>query len=282
MQAIKDYLRNLRHLPPSPRVVPELIRLLNQPDVESSKIVNMISYDPALTASVLRISNTAYFASATPTTDLQEAVTRMGFQQVYQLVVAATGARLLGSPQAGYALEQGELWKHSVTAAVAAQLVARSVGDNPNLAFTATLLHDIGKTILSNSLQAEYARVVKETDGTGQSLLEIETKLFGVNHAELGGQLLQHWKFPPNIVAAVWFHHAPKGAGAHQRLASCAYLGNMISCFMGHGYGHSALALRARAGVLATLSLAPQSIPQFMVETFEQMALIEALFTLVA
>jgi putative nucleotidyltransferase with HDIG domain len=280
MQAIKDYLRNLRHLPPTPRIVPELMRLLNQPDVDSSKIVNMISYDPSLTANVLRISNSAYFAAAAPTVDLQEAVTRMGFQQVYKLVAAATGARLLSSPQTGYGLEQGELWKHSVAAAVAAQLVARKLGDNENLAFTATLLHDIGKTILSHSLNAEYSKIVKETDGNGHSLLEVETKLFGINHAEVGGQLLQHWNFPPNIVAAVWFYHAPKGARAHQRLASCVYLGDMISCFMGHGYGHSAFALRARAEVLSTLELTAQSIPQFMMETFEQLELIEALFTL--
>ena len=282
MQAIKDYVRNLRHLPPSPHIVPELMRLLNQPDVDSSKIVKMISYDPSLTANVLRISNSVYFSAALPTADLQEAVTRMGFQQVFQLVAAAAGVRLLGSPQSIYGLEQGELWKHSVAAAVAAQLVARKLGDNENLVFTATLLHDIGKTILSHSMNAEYSKIVKESDGKGNSLLEVESKLFGVNHAEVGGQLLQHWKFPPNIVAAVWFHHAPKGAGAHHRLASCVYLGNMISCFMGHGYGHAAFAMRARSEVLASLELTPQSIPEFMMETFEQMELIEALFSLAA
>jgi len=282
MQAIKDYIRNLRHLPPAPHLVPELMRLLNQPDLDSSKIVNMISYEPSLTANILRISNSAYFAAALPTFDLQEAITRLGFQQVNQLLVASAGAQLLHSAQDGYGLEQGELWKHSVAAAVAAQIFARKLGDNENPVFTAALLHDIGKTILSNSLNGAYAKIVKETDGNGNSLLEVEIKLFGVNHAELGGQLLQHWKFPPNVVAAVWFHHSPKGAGVHQRLASCVYLGNMISCYMGHGYGHAAFALRARAEVLSTLELTPQSIPELMMETFEQMHLIQALFSLAA
>ncbi len=282
MQAVKDYIRTLRLLPPAPRVVPELMRLLNKPDLDSSKIVTLISYDPALTANILRISNSAYFAASMPICDLQEAVTRLGFQQVYQLVAAATGSRLLGSAQPGYGLEQGELWKHSIAAAVASQIIARKLGDNESLAFTTGLLHDIGKTILSNSLNAAYAKIVKETEVYGNSLLEVETKLFGVNHAEVGGQLLQHWKFPPNMVSAVWFHHAPKGAAAHQRLAACVYLGNMISCFMGHGYGHAAFAMRGRIEVLATLELAMDSIPQFMMETFEQMHLIEALFALTA
>jgi putative nucleotidyltransferase with HDIG domain len=282
MQAVKDYIRTLRLLPPTPRVVPELMRLLNMPDLDSSKIVNMISYDPALTANILRISNSAYFGAAIPICDLQEAVTRLGFQQVYQLVAAATGAKLLSSAQAAYGLEQGELWKHSIAAAVAAQIIARNIGDNENLAFTTALLHDIGKTILSNSLNAAYVKIVKETEVYGNSLLEVESKLFGVNHAEVGGQLLQHWKFPPNMVAAVWFHHSPKGAAAHERLASCVYLGNMISCFMGHGYGHAAFAMRSRIDVLASLGLTADSIPKFMMETFEQMQLVEALFSLTA
>jgi putative nucleotidyltransferase with HDIG domain len=282
MQAIKDYIRNLRHLPPAPQVVPELMRLLNHPDQDSSKIVSMLSYDPSLTANILRISNSAYFAAATPTADLQEAVTRLGFQQVYQLVAAATGARLLGAAQPGYGLETGELWKHSLATAIASQLIARRLGDNENLVFTAALLHDIGKTILSNSLNAAYTKVIKETEASGSSLLELETKLFGINHAELGGQLLQHWKFPPNIVAAVWFHHAPKGADCHQRLAACVYLGNMIACFMGYAYGHAGFAMRARAEVLGTLTLTPQCIPELMMETFEQVEQVEALFSLAA
>jgi putative nucleotidyltransferase with HDIG domain len=280
MQAIDDYITNLRHLPPAPRVVPELMRLLNQPDVESSRVVKMISFDPALTANVLRICNSAYFGSASPTSDLQEAVTRLGFQQVYQLVAAATGARLLSPAQMGYGLEQGELWKHSVAAAIAAQIIARKTGDNENLVFTAALLHDIGKIVLSQSLNGVYSKLITETEMNQQSLLEAEKKILGVNHAEVGGQLLERWKFPPNIVSAVWFHHAPKGAGAHQRLASLVYLGNMIAFFMGHGYGHVAFAMRGRNEVLTTLGIAPEAIPQFMIETFEQMQLIEALFAL--
>jgi putative nucleotidyltransferase with HDIG domain len=280
MQAIDDYINNLRHLPAAPKVVPELMRLLNQTDVDSSKVVKLISYDPALTANVLRICNSAYFGASVPTADLQEAVTRLGFQQVYKLVAAATGARLLGAAQTGYGLEQGELWKHSVATAVAAQLIARKLGDDENLVFTAALLHDIGKIVLSHSLNGSYAKLVKETETNQQSLLDAEKKILNVNHAEVGGQLLSRWKFPPNIVAAVWFHHTPKGAGTHQRLASIVYLGNMIAYFMGHGYGHFGFALRGRAEVFATLDIAPESIPQFMMETYEQTHVIEALFSL--
>jgi putative nucleotidyltransferase with HDIG domain len=280
MQAIDDYINNLRHLPPAPRVVPELMRLLNQPDVDSSKVVKIILYDPSLTANVLRICNSAYYAAATPISDLQEAVTRLGFQQVYHLVTAATGAKLLSPAQAGYGLEPGDLWKHSVAAAVAAQLIARKLGDDENLVFTATLLHDIGKIVLAGSMDSAYTKIIKETETSGQSLLEAEKKILGMNHAEVGGRLLTRWKFPPNIVNAVASHHYPKNAGSHQRLAAHVYLGNMIAYFMGHGYGHVPFAIRGRSEVLATLNLEPEAVPQLMMEAFDQMHVVDALFAL--
>jgi putative nucleotidyltransferase with HDIG domain len=280
MQAIDDYISSVRYLPPAPRVVPDLMKLLNQTNVDSSRVVRMISLDPSLTANILRICNSAYFAAALPTTDLQEAVTRLGFQQVYRLVTAATGAKLLAAPQKGYGLDPGELWKHSVASAVAAQLMARKLGDDDNLVFTAALLHDIGKVILAQSIEDSYSRLLREAEAHQLSILESETKLLGVNHAEVGGRLLARWKFPPNIVAAVTYHHSPKAASPHQRLASFVYLGNMIAYFMGHGFGHLAFALRGRGDALDILKLEPESIPQFMLETFEQMNVIEALFSI--
>jgi putative nucleotidyltransferase with HDIG domain len=282
MQAIDDYINNVRFLPPAPRVVPELMRLLKQPDVDSSKIVRLVSFDPSLTANLLRICNSAFFGSAVPTSDLQEAVTRLGFQQVYQLVAAATGAKLLGAPQKAYGLDQGELWKHSVAAAVVAQVLATKLGDDQNQVFTATLLHDIGKVILTQSLENIYLKLIRETEVNQQSLLETEKKLLGVQHAEVGGRLLARWKFPPNIVSAVWFHHTPKAAEAHQRLASYVYVANMIAHFMGYGYGHLAFALRGRQEALTILGLTPESIPQLMMESFDQVHVVENLFSIAA
>jgi putative nucleotidyltransferase with HDIG domain len=280
MQAIDDYIKSVHYLPPAPRVVPDLMKLLNQTDVDSSKIVRMISVEPSLTANVLRVCNSAAFGGSLPTTDLQEAVTRLGFQEVYRLVTAATGAKLLAAPQKGYGLDPGELWKHSVASAVAAQLMARKLAEDDNVVFTATLLHDIGKVVLAQSIEESYTRLIHEAETQQISLLESETKLLGVNHAQVGARLLERWKFPSNAVAAVAHHHAPKDAGRHQRLASFVYLGNMIAYFMGHGFGHIAFAMRGRSDALEILDLPPESIPQFMVETFEQMHVIETFFSM--
>ena len=93
MQELDDYIDKVKSLPPAPRILPELLTLLRQDDVDSDRVVKLIAFDPAITAAVLRLCNSAYFAGASPASDLQEAVTRLGFKQVYQLVAAVTGSK---------------------------------------------------------------------------------------------------------------------------------------------------------------------------------------------
>jgi putative nucleotidyltransferase with HDIG domain len=282
MQAIDDYINSVRYLPPAPKTVPELMKLLNQADADTNRVVKLISLDQSLTANLLRMCNSAYYGAAVPITDLQEGVTRLGFQQVYQLVVAASSAKMLSPPQKGYGLAEGDLWKHSVATAVAAQLLASRVGDDVNLAFTTALLHDIGKIILTQSLENIYFKLLRETEIKQQSLLETEKQLLGVDHAEVGSRLLSRWKFSPGIVSAVWFHHSPRAAGSYQRLAATVYLANMVAHFMGHGYGHLAFALRGRSEALTILGLEPEFVPQLMMETFEQIQLVDTLLGMAA
>jgi putative nucleotidyltransferase with HDIG domain len=277
MQELDEYIDRIKHLPPAPKILPRLLLLLGKPDIDSSQVVDLITFDPALTASVLQLCNSAFFASATPAADLQEAITRLGFRQVYQLVAAISGARLLSSPQKGYGIDVGELWRHSVSTAITAQLIARQADEDVNVVFTAGLLHDLGKIILSEALEHIYAKLVEETEKNQSSLQEAEKRLLGVEHAEIGGRLLARWNFPPNLVSAVWNHHQPGAARGFERLASAIYLGDMISHFMGHGYGYQAFALRGRAEALEILRLNPDQLPRFMIETYDKLEAIEAL-----
>lgn len=275
MQELDDYINRVKSLPPAPRILPELLALLRKEDVDADRVVKLIAFDPAITAAVLRLCNSAVFAGAEPAMDLQAAVTRLGFRQVYQLVAAVSGSRMLGAAQKGYGFNGGELWQHSVTAAVAAQLIAQGNGDEESLAFTAALLHDLGKIILAGALEHIYEELVENSQSQQAALIETEKRLLGVQHAEIGGRLLSRWKFPENIVNAVTFHHEPTAATPHQRLAAYVYLGNMVAYFMGHGYGHQAFALRGRAEALEILNLRPEALPKFMIQTFDKLQTVE-------
>jgi putative nucleotidyltransferase with HDIG domain len=280
MEELDQYINRVKNLPPAPKVLPKLLSLLNDPNSDTSKVVELISFDPGLTANVLQRCNSAFFGAAMPASDIQEAVGRLGFSQVYQVIAAVTGSRTLSPPQKGYGYARGELWKHSVATAVASQRIAECVGEDGTIAFTGGLLHDIGKIILADALEHIYIKLVEETEKNQQSLLETEKKLLGVQHAEIGGRLLAIWKFPADLVASVWFHHQPDSAVTHERIASCVYLGNMIAHFMGFSYGHQAFAFRGRVEALSSLNISSDQLPHFMIETFEKLETVEALFQL--
>ena len=162
MLTLDSFIESVDYLPPMPRNVTALINLLNQTDIDVDQVVELVQYDPAMTAQVIRLCNSAFFGGA-PASDLHEATIRVGFAEIYQLVIALSTATLMRPQQKGYGIEAGELWKHCVTAALVGKFVAADRGADASQAFTACMLHDIGKVALSRSLEGKYDEVVTET-----------------------------------------------------------------------------------------------------------------------
>ena len=276
MLTLDSFIESIDYLPPMPRNTTALINLLDRPDIDVDQVVELIQYDPALTAQVLRLCNSAFFGGA-PASDIHEATVRVGFNEILQLVVALSTATLMRPQQKGYGIEAGELWKHCVTSALVGKLVAVDCQADASLAFTACMLHDIGKVALSRSLEAKYDEVVAETKRCQSPMLVVEQKLLGFDHAEVGGRLLQLWNFPIQLVHAVQFHHNPAAAPQHGELAAYAYYGNMIACFMGFGCGHEALAFQGRTEALEIIGTTPEQIPGYMAKAFYAIRDTEAL-----
>ena len=270
MNFLDEIIDKATYLPAFPRNVPQLLDLLNKEEVDADEVVNLIAFDPSLTANVMRLCNSAMMGGS-PATDLQEAVLRLGFSEVYQLVVALSSAKVLMPAQKGYGLNATELWQHSVATALAAKSLAEQTGEDASLLFTAGLLHDIGKVVLAHTLESKYTALLAEITEHQHSLLEAEKNLLGVQHAELGGRVLARWHFSAVTVAAVWFHHDPALAKPHARIASHVYLANMIAHFMGHGYGHMPFAMRGREEALELAGITAHDLPRHMLNTFESL-----------
>lgn len=277
MQELDDYIEKVKSLPPAPRILPELLGLLRQDDIDSSRVVDLISYDPGITAAVLRLCNSAFFAGATPAEDLKEAISRIGFRQVSMLVSAVSGSQFLGGARRSGGIDPSELWKHSVTAAVAAQMIAEDQGADAGPVFTAALLHDAGKIILAEALEHIYARLVEESQLNQTSLFETENRLLGVNHAQIGGRLLTRWKFPPNLVAAVAFHHQPADAGADQDVASYVHVGDLISYFVLGTYQADWFTSHGQPEARQILNLTPEALVEYSSKTIAKLESLEGL-----
>ena len=260
-----NYINEIKTLPPAPRVLSQLLVLLNDTGAHAGQIVELIAFDPALTAKVLQRCNSA--ASGRSVSDLDEAVKQVGFNAIYRLVGMVIGEGLLGSEQQGYGIGRGELWEHSVTTALAARVIARKLGGEENLAFTAGLLHDIGKLVLGTFLEGSRQLVLKETGPSGHSFLEAEKAILGVEHAEIGGRVLARWHFPEDLVSAVWHHHNPVQARLHEQLAAYVHLGDIIAHCLGLAQGFESFAVRPQPEALEILEISPKEIDTLVLET---------------
>jgi putative nucleotidyltransferase with HDIG domain len=267
MQALDDYINKVKSLPPAPRILTQLLTLLNDTEVDSGRVVELITFDPGLTAKLLQRCNSAASGLAEPVHDLHQAVYLMGFNEIYRMVAVVVGEGMLGNSQPGYGFDTGTLWQHSATTGLAAKVIAEKLGAETDLVFTAALLHDIGKLVLSGFLQGSYESAVKEIGNSGQSFAEAEKALLGVEHAEVGGRLLSRWNFPEDLVKAVWYHHNPADAYPHQQLAGYVYLADLVAHSLGKGEGYQSFAIRGRPEVLEMLEITQREIDGFVLQT---------------
>src|SRR5690349_14559729 len=143
-----ELVTKVKNLPPVSHAALKLVSLLDQPAVSNEDVVDVLRCDNVLTAKLLRACNSPYFGLEEPISSVDQAVLILGHQQILHIVLTLAFGGAMTVPLAGYAVEANELWRHSLTAATAAEfLVANAIEVNvdPPVAFTIGLLHDIGK-----------------------------------------------------------------------------------------------------------------------------------------
>jgi putative nucleotidyltransferase with HDIG domain len=228
MDDISKFLDRIEVLPPAPPLMPRLLSALADVDANFNEVVEMIVLDPSLTAKLLQICNSAFFGASEPVSNVREAVSQIGYQTIYLLVATINSSDCFQLPAAA-SLDGKRLWKHSVTTAYGAKLVAETAGIEPSLLFTAGLLHDIGKTILFRAHGEAYGLLRLRSAQAGKTPLQSEIDHYGYSHAEVGAFLLERWKLPALLVDGGRFHHRPAAAGDAQHIAACVALGNFLA-----------------------------------------------------
>src|SRR5437763_296065 len=143
-------------LPPSFEMIPRLLLLLDDENTDSEALATIIRVDAGLTADILHVSNAAAFRGGRAIETLEEAIIRLGLRELYRAVMRVIASPVLNSGQE-MGLERLNLWSHSLACALAAQTIATQTGyEDPEVAFTAGLLHDLGKMVLAQALRAPY------------------------------------------------------------------------------------------------------------------------------
>ena len=225
-ETLIDVVKHLRDLPSLSAVVLELLSSIEEEDIDTQALGDKIALDQSLTAKTLRLANSSFYGMSSKVTTIGQAITVLGFHSIRTLVTACA---VTGSfpPGANAHFDFKSFWRHSVGTAVCAKLLAPHVKLNPEAAFTAGLLHDIGILVLATRLPAEYAQALAYRKEHDCFMEEAEQAVFGTDHAAVGSALAAYWKFPEAMQAAVAGHHAAP-AGAPLSLTLLVHAANII------------------------------------------------------
>ncbi len=222
---MKDIIAAAEKLPPFPDVAWKLNAMIKQmaPVADMEKIIGM---DQALAATILRLSRSAYYGRRFDVRSLKDAILLLGNKRLLQVVISACALRYF--EKGGAALEERELWEHSIATAIISEIIARKLKKGRVLTlYTASLLHDIGKTILN-----VYARIYMQSNlrrmRSEGRCIQVERMALGIDHQELGGIVARNWKFPPEIIAAIAHHHDPE-SGPFWEIASVVYAADKLA-----------------------------------------------------
>lgn len=243
MIKLETLVKKVEDLPPLPDIVVKLLHASRDPNVSTREMVELIKHDPALTVKVLRLCNSSYYGLPRKINSIQEALVYIGTDTLVNFVLAGCLSSYYQQAQEGYGLEKGELWRHSVGCAIASQrLASHENEDASGQAFTAGLLHDIGKIVLNTYVSEEIDPILRLVEGEQLSFSEAERRILGFSHNEAGEKLAQHWNLPEPLIEAIAFHQEPSRAKTSIKLVSQVHLGNILCLSFGIGVGTDGLA----------------------------------------
>ncbi len=222
---VKDITAAAERLPPFPDVAWKIVSLVKSM-APVKEIEALIAYDPAIAAKILRMANSVYYGRQYGVRTVREAILLLGDKRLLQVVIAACATLYYGP---GNSQDERDLWEHSVNTALLSEIIARLTQRTAVLTlYTASLLHDIGNTILNLYAKIYLHSSLRQIRGETEAITT-ERRALGIDHQELGAIIARNWKFPPEIVSAIENHHNPERAGKYEEIASLVYIANKMA-----------------------------------------------------
>ena len=215
----ESLVKQLRDLPPAPKVLQKLQRLVADPNSSLEKIAEVIALEPGLSARVVQMANSTHFGRGAKVEGSVEAIQRVGLKGVQELVTFAVASQLVGRPLNAYGLDAQSLWSRALACALAAgNLAERSGAVDYTEAYTAGLMHGLGLLVIDRHVTAQKKPRRFPSAGYPLDFAPAEREWLGFSHAEAGAALLEMWGFSEAVATAVRYQLAPEEATAHRPL----------------------------------------------------------------
>jgi len=210
---------NLYEIPTLPAVAVQVMKLMQRPDVNARDVEKLLRNDPAISAKLLRVANSAFFGLQRKVTTVGDAVRVLGFTNVQGMTLGLSAFDAFRTER----LNLRDFWTHAVATATAARWLAAKAQLPPDEAFTVGILHDLGKLVFVLQAEPSYRKVLELQREESLSSREAERALFDFTHPQVGGLMAERWELPSRFVDVIAHHHEPSAATEAARL--CAVVG---------------------------------------------------------
>ncbi len=237
--SILNLVNKTLELPTIPEVLVRLNAVIASEDSSADDVAQVISTDPAVSANVLRIVNSAYYGLQVRVSAVSLAVSILGFSMTKKVALkAAVFSVFAKKKDVVENFDPQGFWKHSIYTGVAGRTLAaaspRFAGNHAEDIYICGLLHDIGKIILAEKSPTEYADILRIAAQSGRPEIDVENEVLGFSHADIGSVLAIKWFLPEDLTIAIRYHHAPDKDPFHKSLSSLIHLADHLAWSAGN------------------------------------------------
>lgn len=221
--------KHLDSVPVLPATVMSLMEVTSNPESSAQDVMEKILPDQSLCLTILKFANSVLFGRPEKVDSLTKAIAFLGFDEVKNIALSKALLNSFGELEKRHQASLEKYWEHSFLCGMAARHIAYDLGLRQDVAFTAGLIHDIGKLVMLRSFEDEYDSHKWLTEFSSEENLENELRVFSFTHDMVGAQLLQKWNFPENLITAVAYHHYPTETNRDLRYAHIVQLANLLA-----------------------------------------------------
>ena len=211
-----------------PSIINEIMDVISRKNSSATDLTNIIESDPALTTRILTVSNSAYYGFVKKISTISHAVVVLGFKEIQNIALGMSVLQMFNRKGSEFS---EQLWRHSFSVGVGTRMIAQYLNLKiDGKYFVGGLLHDVGKIFISQYMTDTFSRLLDaiEEDGNNYSYHEVEKRIFGITHAEVGQILLNSWMFPPDVVNTVAHHHTPVLSNVDPIFTVCVHLADVL------------------------------------------------------
>ncbi|PKM53378.1 MAG: hydrolase [Firmicutes bacterium HGW-Firmicutes-5] len=264
---LEALIEKVDDIPAFPQTVINIMALLKEPRSAAVDIEREVMKDQGLTTKLLKMANSAFYSGRRQIKTVADATVLLGFDTVQSLVLASTVGKVMEKELKGYSYERNALWRQSQISAIMARTIAKKAKyANPDIAYTAGLLKDVGKVILDEYVHESYQEILTKISNEVMPYVAAEEEILGFNHGQVGARIVEKWNLASELVDAIEFHHKPFQSIDNIELVSIVHISDGLVMMMGIHEGIDTLGHEFFTDAVKILNLDESDLNQIMMD----------------